>query len=212
MPVLKTTSPGRLTFAPKLVPSRRWPSLRTSVAWTGASQGLDGPPSTPSMRDLCFAGVRAALRLRRGRRVASGGARAERGRPRRRARGRSAARAASGRAGFKDAGAARAARIPLITKLVRRAAAGRARVEHGSGSAGLHSSRRALRLRPRRRSLSCGASGVVSQPVAHAARELRNCGFSGCQRDHRRSPAQSCCTNADTIGPRASSLSMPLNE
>ena len=52
MPVLKTTSPGLFTLAPKEVPSSRWPSFSTSVAATGASQGLEGPPSTPSMRDL----------------------------------------------------------------------------------------------------------------------------------------------------------------
>ena len=83
--------------------------------------------------------------------VAGAAARAlgARGRPRRSRCGRGRARrvrAASARAGFKDAGASRARRIPLITKFVRRAAArGRARVEHGSGSAGLHSSQRALR-------------------------------------------------------------------
>ena len=82
--------------------------------------------------------------------VAGAAARAlgARGRPRRSRCGRGRARrvrAASARAGFKDAGASRARRIALFTKLVRRAAAGRARVEHGSGSAGLHSSRRALR-------------------------------------------------------------------
>ena len=45
----------------------------------------------------------------------------------------------SARAGFEDAGASRARRVALITKLVRRAAArGRARVEHGAAAVGLH--------------------------------------------------------------------------
>jgi hypothetical protein len=91
MPVLKTTSPGRFTFAPKEVPSSRWPSFSTSVAATGASQGLDGPPSTPSMRDLCCFAVSHVCVPR------CSGARRRRGRAARGRCGRSAARAASGR-------------------------------------------------------------------------------------------------------------------
>ena len=158
MPVLKTTSPGRFTFAPNDVPSNLWPSLRTSVAWTGASQGLDGPPSTPSMRDLCFHGLGAAVsracdrragprfRGRAARRAAARALRLQcRERSVRRARRARrpwprAPRLAFVRARlFQNAGGARAARVALITKLVRRAAArGRARVEHGAAAVGLH--------------------------------------------------------------------------
>ena len=173
MPVLNTTSPGLLTFAPKEVPSRRWPSLRTSVAETGASQGLDGPPSTPSMRDLRGCRSRAARRFRgraagapaparrlvfmprvlRGARVARGVVRSG-----------VAARAVSGvRAGasFQNAGAVRAARVALVSEFVRRAAArGRASVKHGSAAAGLH--------------LLLGAS-LVSQPLAPAGARGQSC-------------------------------------
>ena len=76
---------------------------------------------------------------------------------------------------FQNAGASRARRVALITKLVRRAAArGRARVEHGAAAAGLHSLRCALRLSPASASLSAGASELGYAVLgACAARELK---------------------------------------
>ena len=112
----------------------------------GGLAGLGGPPSTPSMRDLS---VWVS--------VAGGASQARRGARRAGARGGVGAAVVAAprrvgrraRAGFEDAGASRAQSIPLITKLVRRAAArGRARVEHGAAAAGLHPLRCALRLSP----------------------------------------------------------------
>ena len=103
-----------------------------------------------------------------------------------------ALRLAFGRARlFQNAGVARAARVALITKLVRRAAArGRARVEHGAAAAGLHSSQRALRCTSAPRSVSCGASGV-SQPLARGGARARSCDFFLCQAVQRSTPVGS---------------------
>ena len=151
---------------------------------------MDGPPSTPSMRDLrCFAvshvcgfaGVRRARQPRRGGsclcrecsaarvwRAASCAAVWPR-----------ALRLAFGRARpFQNAGAVRAARVALVSELVRRAAArGRARVEHGAAAVGLH---------------LCWRLYWFRSLWLAAARELGAVTSSGCQRTTgvlRRSPA-----------------------
>ena len=90
---------------------------------------------------------------------------------------------------FQNAGGARAARIPLVSELVRRAAArGRARVEHGSAAAGLHELLAPL---------------LVSQPLARGDARARSCDFFACQRVHRTAPMKPCSTYAGTTRPRA---------
>ena len=107
-------------------------------SWHGRGGGSAHRLPPPPPRRLVFAGAKPRALGAHAPRVGARRPRCGSGRAR-------CVRAASARAGFKDAGASRARRIPLFTKFMRRAAAGRASVKHGSAAVGLHSSQRALR-------------------------------------------------------------------
>ena len=89
--------------------------------------------------------------------------------------GVAALRLAFGRARlFQNAGAVRAARVALVSELVRRAAArGRASVKHGSGSAGLHELLAPLWFRSLWRAAVRALGAVASQAVSGITGGLR---------------------------------------
>ena len=110
-----------------------------------------------------------------------------------------ALRLAFGRARrFQNAGGARARRVALITKLVRRAAArGRARVEHGAAAVGLHLCWRLYWFRSLWLAAARELGAVTSSGCQRTTGELRRSPAvrAGAWRSNRR-PACSRCSNA----------------
>ena len=104
-----------------------------------------------------------------------------------------------------DAGAARARRVALITKFVRRAAArGRARVEHGAAAAGLHLCWRLYWFRSPWLAAAREVKAVASLAVSGTTGVLRRSPAvrERAQRSNRRPPLSVCSNGKAITGPR----------